>query len=101
VGTNNFLEVGRNLTSLTCTTTMVMHRICLRHFLMGGESFSRGRIPPLSYGPGHQMNLGMQKSHCRLDWYMSMYSERLLVRFLLDILKFSLVGLDNSAWEFD
>jgi len=32
---------------------------------------------------------------------MGMYSERLLVRFLLDILKSSLVGLDNSAWEFD
>jgi len=30
---------------------------------------------------------------------MGMYSERLLVRFLLDILKSSLVGLDNSAWE--
>jgi len=27
-----------------------------------------------------------------------MYSERLLVRFLWDILKSSLVGLDNSAW---
>jgi len=43
----------------------------------------------------------MQKSHCRLDWYVGMYSERLLVRFLLDILKSSLVDLDNSAWEFD
>jgi len=32
---------------------------------------------------------------------MSMYSERLLVRFLLDTLKFSVVDLDNSAWEFD
>jgi len=32
---------------------------------------------------------------------MGMYSERLLVRFLLDILKSSLVGLDNSAWEID
>jgi len=32
---------------------------------------------------------------------MDMYSERSLVRFLLDILKSSLVGLDNSAWEFD
>jgi len=30
-----------------------------------------------------------------------MYSERLLVRFLLDVLKPSLVGLDNSAWDFD
>jgi len=30
-----------------------------------------------------------------------MYSERLLVRFLLDILKSFLVGLDNSAWEID
>jgi len=43
----------------------------------------------------------MQKSHCRLDLYTGMYSERLLVRFLLDILKYSLVGLDNSAWEID
>jgi len=32
---------------------------------------------------------------------MGVYSERLLVCFLLDILKSSLVGLDNSAWEFD
>ena len=32
---------------------------------------------------------------------MGMYSERLLVRFLLNILKSSLVALDNSAWEFD
>jgi len=31
---------------------------------------------------------------------MGMYSERLLVRFLLDTLKSSLVALDNSAWEF-
>jgi len=30
-----------------------------------------------------------------------MYSERRLVRFLLDILKSPLVSLDNSAWEFD
>jgi len=30
-----------------------------------------------------------------------MYSERRLVRFLLDILKSLLVSLDNSAWEFD
>jgi len=30
-----------------------------------------------------------------------MCSERLLIRFVLDILKSSLVGLDNSAWEFD
>jgi len=42
----------------------------------------------------------MQTSHCRLDWYVDMYSEGLLVRFLLDMLK-SLFGLDNSAWEFD
>jgi len=32
---------------------------------------------------------------------MDMHSERLLVRFLLDTLKSSLVPLDNSAWEFD
>jgi len=32
---------------------------------------------------------------------MGVYSEKLLVRFLLDTLKSSLVGLDNSAWEFD
>jgi len=30
---------------------------------------------------------------------MGMYSERLLVRFVLDILKSCLVGLDSSAWE--
>jgi len=30
-----------------------------------------------------------------------MYSERLLVLFLWDILTSSLVGLDNPAWEFD
>jgi len=30
-----------------------------------------------------------------------MYSEILLVRFVLDVLKSSLVSLDNSAWEFD
>jgi len=32
------------------------------------------------------------------DWYMGIHSERLLICFLLDILK-SLVGLDSSAWE--
>jgi len=32
---------------------------------------------------------------------MGMYSERLLVRFILDILKSSLVGLDDSGWEID
>jgi len=32
---------------------------------------------------------------------MGMYSERRLVRFLLDILKSSQVGLDKSAWELD
>jgi len=30
---------------------------------------------------------------------MGMYSERLLVRFLLDNLESSLVGLDYFAWE--
>jgi len=45
--------------------------------------------------------LGVQKSRSKLDWYMVIYSERLLVRFLLDILKSSLVGLDNSALDFD
>jgi len=30
---------------------------------------------------------------------MGVCSERLLVRFLLDILKSTLVDLDNSAWE--
>jgi len=65
------------------------------------DIFPGGWIPPFSYGRGHQMNLGMQKSYCRLDCYMGMYSERLLVRFILDTLKSSLVGLDNSAWEFD
>jgi len=32
---------------------------------------------------------------------MVMYSKRLVVPFLMDILKSSLVGLDISAWEFD
>ena len=32
---------------------------------------------------------------------MGMHSERRLARFLLDFLKSSLVGLDNSVWEFD
>jgi len=32
---------------------------------------------------------------------MVIYSERLLVGFLLDNLKSSLVGLDNSALDFD
>jgi len=43
----------------------------------------------------------MQKSHYKLDGYMGMYSERLLVRFFGFILKSSLVGSGNSAWEFD
>ena len=30
-----------------------------------------------------------------------MYGERRLVRVHLDILKSSLIDLDNSAWEFD
>jgi len=32
---------------------------------------------------------------------MGIYLERVLVHFLLDTLKSSLVGFDNSAWEFD
>jgi len=74
-------------------------------FSGGSKFFQEGeaRSPPPSSGSGHQINLGMQKSlyRPRLDWYMGMYSERLLVRFLLDILKSSLLGLDNFAWEFD
>jgi len=65
-------------------------------FFQWEKVFPEGRIPPPSYRPGHQM-VGMQKWHCRLDWYVGMYGERLLVHFILDILKSSLVGLDNSA----
>jgi len=62
--------------------------------------FPKGRSPPLVTDLVTRWS-DMQTSHCRLDWYMCMYSERLLVRFLLDYLKSSLVGLDNFAWEFD
>ena len=65
-----------------------------RKFFQGGEALPLVADMAIRW-------LGMQTSHCRLDWYMDVYSKRLLVRFLLDILKFSLVGLDNSAWEFD
>jgi len=78
---------------------MVIHAICPRHFFRGGESFSRG-TKSLVTGLVTR-GLGMQTSHCRLDWYMGMYWERRLVRFPLDILKSSLVGLDSSAWRFD
>ena len=73
---DEFSEGGSNFTSIACTKTMVMHTICPRHFFRGEESFSMGAKPSLTYGPDHQMNLGMQKSHCRLDWYMGIYSKR-------------------------
>ena len=62
--------------------------------------FQGGEAHPLVAGLVTRW-LVMQKSHGRIGWYLGMYSERLLVRFLLDILKSSLVGFDNSAWEFD
>jgi len=37
-----FSEGVQNFTSIACTKTMVKHTICPRHFLRGGESFSRG-----------------------------------------------------------
>jgi len=33
--------------------------------------------------------------------YADITLERRLIRFLLDILKSSLIGFDNSAWQFD
>jgi len=66
----------------------------VRKFLQGGEGLALVTDLVTRW-------LGMQTSHCRLDLYMGMYSERLLVYFLLDILKSSRVGLDNSAWEFN
>jgi len=80
--------------------SMVMHAICPRHFFKGYNFSSGVEAFPLVTGLVTRW-LGMQKSHYRLDWYMVMYSERLLVRFFLDFLKSSLVGLDNSAWDFD
>jgi len=78
---------------------MVMHTICPRHCFRWGEVFPGGaEALPLVTGLVTRC-LGMQKSYCRLDWYMGVCSERLLVRFLLDILKSTLVDLDNSAWE--
>ena len=70
-------------------------------FFQGGRKFFQWGEALLLVTDLVTTGLGMQTSHCRLDWYMGMYSERLLVRFLLDMVKFSLVGLDNSAWEFD
>ena len=57
--------------------------------------FPWGRSLPLVTGRFTRW-IGMQKSRCRLDWYMGIYSVRLLVCFLLDIMKSSLVGLDIS-----
>jgi len=72
-----------------------------KRFFQGRRKFLQGcEVLPLLTGLVNRW-LGMQTSHCRLDWYMGMYSERRLVRFYFDILKSSLVGLDNSAWEFD
>ena len=45
--------------------------LCIQYaqdIFSGGEKVFPGRrSPPLSYRSGHQM-IGMQKSHCRLDW---------------------------------
>jgi len=73
--------------------------MCPRYFFYGWKFFRWGEVLLLVTGLVARW-LGMQKSHCRLDWYMGMCSERLRVRFLLDNLKYSLVVLDNSAWEF-
>jgi len=64
-------EGGLNFTSIACTKTVVMHTICPRHFFRGGESFSRGgEALPLVTDLITRW-LGMQTSHCRLDWYMA------------------------------
>ena len=78
------------------------HNMPKKFFQGLSKFFLEGEALPLLMGLVTR-SLGMQKSlgRPRLDWYMGMYSERLLVRFLLDTLKFSVVDLDNSAWEFD
>ena len=77
-----------------------MRAICPRHFFRGGESFSRGQSPPLSYGPGHQTF-----KYADITLYARLVHgyvfRKTSGRFLLDILKSSLVGLDNYAWKFD
>ena len=97
-GANNFLREAQ-----------ILHRTHVREngyayhmsktFFQGRKTFLQGgKALPLVTGLVTRL-LGMQTSHCRLDWYMGMCSQRLFV--FLDILKSSLVGLDNSAWEFD
>ena len=56
----------------------------MKFFQGGSKFFQEGEALPLVTGLVTR-SLGMQKSHCRprLDWYMGLYSERLLVRFLL------------------
>jgi len=99
-GANNFLReaqiVHREHARKQCLCIQYVQDI----FQEGRKFFQGGEALPLATDMVTRW-LGMQTSHCRLDWYTGMYSERVLVRFILDILKFSLVGLDNSAWEFD
>ena len=68
-------------------------------FYQGGESFSRGRSPPRSYGPGHQMNRYAEIT-LKTGLVYGYVFRKLLVRILLDILKYSLGGSVNSASEF-
>ena len=70
-------------------------------FLQGGRVFFQWGETLLLVTALVTTGLGMQTSHCRPDCYMGMYSGRFLVRFLFHILKSSLIGLDNPAWEFD
>jgi len=79
-----------------------MYTICPRDFFRWKKVFPGKRSPLLSHGYGHQIIRYAEITlQARLVGYMCMYSEIFLVRFLLDILKSYLVGLDNSAWEFD
>jgi len=51
-------------------------------FFQGRRKFlQRGEVLPSVTGLVTRW-LGMQTSHCKLDWYMGMYSERRVVRFL-------------------
>jgi len=50
-----FSEGGTNFTSKACKRTLVVHTICPRHFFREEIVSPRGRSPPSSYGPGHQM----------------------------------------------
>jgi len=72
----------------------------VQDILSGGRKFFQGgRSPPRSYGPGHQMNRYAEIT-LKTGLVYGYVFRKLLVRILLDILKYSLGGSVNSASEF-